>query len=140
MQQNPQDAFIHACNYDMLSLWGGNVDLQHVINEIATVKYICSYMTKGEKGIGETLKRVANECAHDAIQMQMNKIKKEFLGKQVLGAPESAMWVLSMWLMRKSRKVVSVMTSMKDESVSLPTPQSQLAQLHDDDEDVFATS
>ena len=29
---------------------------------------------------------------------------------------------------------------MKDEHVSLPKPQSQLAQLHDDNEDVFATS
>ena len=45
-----------------------------------------------------------------------------------------------MWLMKKSRKVVSVSTSMKDEHVSLPKPKSQLAQLHDDDEDVFTTS
>ena len=45
-----------------------------------------------------------------------------------------------MWLMKKSRKVVSVSTSMKDERVSLPKPKSQLAQLHDDEEDVFATS
>ena len=45
-----------------------------------------------------------------------------------------------MWLMKKSRKVVSVSTSMKDECVSLPKPKSQLARLHDDDEDVFATS
>ena len=74
-----------------------------------------------------------------AIMTQMNKIKKEFLGKRVLAAPESAMWVLSMWLMKKSKKAVLVMTSMKDECVSLPKPQSQLAQLHDDD-DVFATS
>ena len=29
---------------------------------------------------------------------------------------------------------------MKDECVSLPKPKSQLTQLHDDDEDVFATS
>ena len=42
--------------------------------------------------------------------------------------------------MKKSRKVVPVMTSMKDEHVSLLKPQSHLAQLHDDDEDVFATS
>ena len=97
-------------------------------------------MTKGEKGMGETLKRVAKECQNDAIKTQMNKIKKEFLGKQVLGAPESAMQVLSMWLMKKSRKVVSVSTSMKDECVSPSKPKSQLAQLHDDDEDVFATS
>ena len=34
----------------------------------------------------------------------MNKIKKEFIGKRVVGAPESAMRVLSMWLMKKSIK------------------------------------
>ena len=72
---------------------GGNVDLQYVNNEIATVKYVYSYMTKGEKGMGETLKRVAKECQNDSIQTQMNIIKKEFLGKQVLGAPESTMQV-----------------------------------------------
>ena len=30
-------------------------------------------MTKSEKGMGETLKRVAKECQNDAIQTQMNK-------------------------------------------------------------------
>ena len=54
--------FINACNHDILSLWSGNVDLQYVINEIATVKYVYSYMTKGEKGMGKMLKRVAKEC------------------------------------------------------------------------------
>ena len=51
--------FINACNQDILSLWRRNVDLQYVINEIATVRYVCRYMTKGEKCMGETLKRVA---------------------------------------------------------------------------------
>ena len=82
--------FINACNHDILLSWRGNVNLQYVINEIATVKYICSYMTKGEKGMDETLKRVAKEHENDVIQTQTNKIKKEFLHKQVLGAPESA--------------------------------------------------
>ena len=41
--------------------------------------------------------------------------------------------------MKKSRKVVTVATSLKDVHVSLLKPQSQLAQLPDDDEDVFAT-
>ena len=45
-----------------------------------------------------------------------------------------------MWLMKKSRKVVSVSTSIKDEYVNPPKPKSQLTQLHDDDEHVFATS
>ena len=50
LQQRPQNVFINACNCDILSLWKGNVYLQYVINETATIKYICSYMTKGEKG------------------------------------------------------------------------------------------
>ena len=40
----------------------------------------------------------------------------------------------------ENRKVVPVMTSMKDECVSLLKPQSQQAQLHGDDGNVFATS
>ena len=70
----------------------------------------------------------------------MNKIKKEFIGIRVVGVPESAMCVLSMRLKRKSRKVTSVNTNMKDEHASLPKTQQQLAQMDDDDENVFATS
>ena len=95
---------------------------------------------KGEKAMGKALKGVAKECQNDVIQAQMNKVKKEFLGKRIVGAPKSAMQVLSMWLMKKSRKVTSVNTSMKDEHVSLPNTQLQLVQMDDDEEDVFATS
>ena len=60
--------------------------MQYVTNEVATVMYVCSYMTKGEKAMGETLKRVSKECRNDDMRTQMNKIKKEFLGKHVIGA------------------------------------------------------
>ena len=73
--------FTNACNHDILALWGGNVDLQYAIGEIATVTYMYSYMMKDEKGMGETVKRVAKEGQNDAIWTQMNKIKKEFLCK-----------------------------------------------------------
>ena len=48
-------------------------------------------MMKSEKAMGEALKRVAKECQNDDIWTQKNKIKKEFLDKRVLEAPESAM-------------------------------------------------
>ena len=140
LQRNPCDANINSCNIDILNLWGANVDLQYVVNEVATVMYVCSYMTKGEKAMGETLKRVAKECMHDDMRTQMNKIKKEFLGKRVIGAPESCMRVLSSWLMKKSRKVIYVNSNMKGERVSLPKTKAQLARLDPDDDDVFATS
>ena len=121
-------------------MWGGNIDLQLVINENPTVMYVCDYMIKGEKAMGETLKRVAQECKHENIHTQMKKIKNEFLGKRSFGGPESAMQVLSLWLMKKSRKVTNVNTDMQEECVSLPKSQTQLAQMDDDDDDVFATS
>ena len=97
-------------------------------------------MTKGEKAMGETLKRVAQECKHENICTQMQKIKNEFLGKRSFGGPESAMRVISLWLMKKSRKVTNVNTDMQEERVSLPKSQTQLAQIDDDDDNVFATS
>ena len=69
----------------------------------------------------------------------MKKIKKVFLGKRVFGIPESAMQILSMWLMKKSRKVTCVNTEMKEQRVSLSKSQEQLLQLSDDDKNVFAT-
>ena len=138
---DPCDIYINPSNRYILCLWRGNIDLQYVIDEVATVMYVCNYMTKGEKAMGETLKRVGKECKDDDIRTQMNKIKREFLGKRVVGLPESVMCILSMWFMQKSRKVVQVNTNIKAECVSLPKPTYKLCELDDDDdEDVFATS
>ena len=50
------------------------------------------------------------------------------------------MRVLSMWFMKKSRKVTSVNTDMQEEHISVPKSYEQLSQLDDDDDNVFATS
>ena len=70
----------------------------------------------------------------------MKKIKKEFLGKRAFGCLESVMRILSMWLMKKSKKVVTVNSEMKENRVSLPKTQEQLSKMDDDDTDIFATS
>ena len=43
------------------------IDLQYVEDEYSTIMYVCSYMTKSEKAMGEALKRVAKECQNDDI-------------------------------------------------------------------------
>ena len=67
LQQNPCDIFINACNQDVLHPWRGNTDLQCVEDEYSTIMYVCSYMMKSEKAMGEALKRVAKECQNDDI-------------------------------------------------------------------------
>ena len=54
-----------------------------VEDKYSTIMYVCSYMMKSEKAMGEALKRVPNKCQNDDIQTKMNKIKNEFLGKRV---------------------------------------------------------
>ena len=67
LKHNVEDVFTNACNVDIVYLWGGNMDLQPVVDDIGAVMYV--YMTKGEKFVGEILKRVSKECKNDDIRM-----------------------------------------------------------------------
>ena len=120
LRRNPSDAYTNGCNIEILHLWGANVDFQFVLDEYSTVMYVCSYMMKSEKAMGKVLKSVAKECKSDPIEQQLKKIGNAFVGHCVVGAPEAAMRELSMWLMKKSRKVTFVNSNMKDDRVSLP--------------------
>ena len=72
-------------------------------------------MMKSEKAMGEVLKSVACECQSEPIDQQLKKIGKAFVGHRVVSAPEAAMRILSMWLMKKSRKVTFVNSNMCDD-------------------------
>ena len=61
----------------------------------------------GEKAMGEVLKSVARECRSEPIDQQLKK-GKAFVGHHIVSDPEAAMGILSMWLMKKSRKVIFV--------------------------------
>ena len=59
LRRTPSDAYTNGCNHEILHLWGANVDFQFVLDEYSTVMYVCSYMMKSEKAMGEVLKSVA---------------------------------------------------------------------------------
>ena len=140
LKRNPSDVFTNGCNLEILKLWGGNIDFQFVIDEYTTVMYICGYMMKSEKALGEQLKQVARECQSDDIAKQLKKIGSAFLGHRVIGAPESVMKLDSMWLIRKSRKITFVTSNYKEQRVSIPKSKEKLKNVEDDDEDIFMTS
>ena len=50
------------------------------------------------------------------------------------------MRILPVWLMKKSRNIVTVNCEMKENRVSLPKTQEQLSKMDDDETNVFATS
>ena len=140
LKRNPCDILTNGCNLKILKLWKGNIDFQFVVDEYSTVMYICGYMMKSEKALGDQLKRVAKESQNDHIKEQLKKIGTAFLGNRVVGAPESVIKLNSMWLIKKSRKVTFVCTNFKDQRVSIPKGKYKLNNMEDDDEDIFMTS
>ena len=120
LKRKPSDVFTNGCNIEILKLWKGNTDFQYVVDEYSTVMYICRYMMKSEKALGEQLKRVSKECSSDDISKQLQKIGSAFLGHRVVSGPKSGMKLNSMWLIKKSRKVTFVCTNYKEQRVSIP--------------------
>ena len=55
LKRNPADLYTNGCNHEILHLWGANIDFQFVLDEYSTVMYVCSYMMKSEKAMGEVL-------------------------------------------------------------------------------------
>ena len=132
--------YTNGYNHDILKLWGANIDFQFVLDEYSTIIYVCSYMMKSEKAMGEVLKSVAKECHSDPIEQQLKKIGKAFIGHRVVGALEAVMRELSMWLMKKSRKVTFVNSNMCDDQVSLPKHEKALSEMEEDEDNVYMTS
>ena len=89
LRRNPCNVFTNGCNVEILKIWGGNIDFHFVVDEYSTVMYICGYMMKSEKALGEQLKHVAKECQSEDITKQLKKIGSAFLGHRVVGSPES---------------------------------------------------
>ena len=88
--------------------------------------------------MGEVLKNVARKCKPN--EKQLKNIGKAFVGKHVVGVPEAAMCELSMWLMKKNRKVTFVNSNVCDEQVSLPKNSKVLDAMEEEDKNKYTTS
>ena len=140
LKRSPTDVLTNGCNQEVLRLWQANIDFQYVIDAYSTVMYVIGYMMKSEKAMGEILKRVAKESQQEDIAEQLKKIGAAFIGKRVVGLPESVMRQNSMWLIKKSVKVIFVNPSCKAERATLPKSAQHLANMEDDDENIFMNS
>ena len=133
-----QECRTNPYNKYILEIWKANMDIQFVENAISAVMYVCSYMMKAEKGMGELLKRVCKEVQQENIRDQMNQVGKAFLGSREVSAQEAVMRILSMPLIKKSRTVIFVDTTAKDKRVA--RLQFNIKDKEDDDDDIFCTT
>ena len=90
------------------------------------------------KGMGELLKLVCKEVCEQEVKDQLRVIGHLFLSSCEVSAQEATIRILAMPLIQKSRKVAFVNRASKDNCVSMP--KSNLQQLEDHDEDIYATT
>lgn len=138
VERQISDVRVNQYNRELLHLWKANMDIQFVQDAMSAVIYICSYLLKAEKGMGELLRTVAKEIRDQDIQTQLKTIGRVFLESREVSAQEAVMRILSMPLINKSRSTVFISSEAKHKRIRVPRP--DLQQLDDADEDVFATT
>ena len=96
-------------------------------------------MMKSERAMSKLLKKVADECRDD-LRGKLRKLGSVSLDNREVSAQEAAFRWLSLPLKYASRKVVFVNTAPKSKRVSMLKSQSVLADMEDNDQNVFCTS
>ena len=102
------------------------MDLQFIMDPYSCIMYITSYMMKSERAMGELLKNVADQNRGEEVKSKLRSIASSFLNNREVSVQEAAYRLLSMPLVRSSRKVVFVNTAPKCRRVSMLKPKALL--------------
>ena len=78
-------------------MWKAHVDIQFIKTAKSAVMYVCSYMMKAKKGMGELLKQVCKEVRRDEIKKnQLKSVGHAFPDSCKVLQQEAAVRILSM--------------------------------------------
>ena len=137
LKRNVNERWINGYNPQCLAIWKANMDCQYVVNGYAAASYILDYVTKGERGLSETLRVASKEAAYMNMTQKasLKHISKRFIDFSEIGAQEAAYYLLGIPLYYSSNSVVFVPTG--EDSAKICKPDYETDMMHDDDEDIF---
>ena len=132
---------IRANNYNetLLKVWGGNMDIQYILNPYSVCQYIVSYIGKSYRGMSKLLRKVTNECKKEnkCLRDQFFKICREFQGASEISSQEVGYNLMQMPLTSSSRTKVRINTYPIVERVKMLKSAKALASLSPESEDIF---
>ena len=131
------ERWINGYNPQCLSVWKANMDCQYVVNGYAAANYILDYVTKGERGMSETLRAANKEAAHMNLTQKssIKHISKRFIDCVETGAQEAAYYLLGIQLYNSSNAVVFIPTA--EDSAKMCKPESEYTEMDDDDDNIY---
>ena len=136
LKRHIDERWINNYNPATLAVWEANTDIQYIVNGYAAASYILDYVTKGERGLSETLRQASKEAAFRQLSQSaaLKNISSAFLNFVETGAQEAAYYLLGLPLHNSSHAVVFINTS--DSPTNLVKPESEWRVKDDDDDDI----
>jgi hypothetical protein len=136
LKRTPWEIRVNAYNTTLLKAWRANHDIQFVTNVYACAMYVASYITKGQRGMSQLLRKASQVASkgQDSIRQQLRSVANKFLNAVEISAQEAAYILLQIPMKKASRQVIFINTNPPEDRVFLLKPQDILDNLHDDDE------
>ncbi|XP_052075796.1 uncharacterized protein LOC127713867 [Mytilus californianus] len=138
LKRDPECIRINGYNDTVLQAWMANMDIQFVTNAFACLMYIVNYVSKGQRGMSNLLRRACEE-AHKQNSSMNNQVKtmgNKFLKHVEISAQEAVYIVLQMKLKNSSCGHIFINTSPPDERPFIIKPNEELQKLPDNSTDV----
>ena len=135
-QRKLKHLMVNAFNPDMLNIWQANIDIQHILNPWAATMYVASYISKSQRGLSSLMKAVsAGEFANGAELVR--RAGKAWINTSEISVQEAVYHVLGLNFRRFSRETYFINTGFLDDIHMMSKRVSELAEMADDDTDVF---
>ncbi|VDI59060.1 Hypothetical predicted protein [Mytilus galloprovincialis] len=138
LKRDPECIRINGYNDTVLQAWMANMDIQFVTNAFACLMYIVNYVSKGQRGMSNLLRRACEE-AHKQNSSMNNQVKtmgNKFLKHVEISAQEAVYIVLQMKLKNSSCGHIFINTSPPEERPFIIKPNEELQKLPDNSTNV----
>ena len=138
LKRSPDAIRVNGYSLDIMN----NHDIQFVLDAYACAMYIVSYISKGQRGMSELLRKTCEEAKHNGsdIRSQVRAIGNKFTRHSEMSAQEAVFISLQMPLRRSSRSVIFINTSPPEERPFILKSDELLQILPDDSVDIQSTN
>jgi DNA replication protein DnaC len=138
LKRPPDSINVNPYNPTVLQAWSANHDIQFITNAYACAMYIVSYISKGQRGLSELLRRACKEAKETGsdIRQQVKIMGNNFSRSLEVSAQEAVYLALQMSLRRSTRGFQFINTSPPDDRPFMLKSLSEIKDLPDDSEDI----
>ena len=141
-EQRPCEIRVNNYMRNCFHFWRANHDIQPSIEPYGMVKYILSYVTKGQKGMSAVMEKACREAQNGNMDLKQSvrHMGNAFLNGVETSQEEAACLLLGMPITQMSREVVFINTAPVDERTYLLESMDEIKKMDPESTDVVSSN